>query len=248
MGMTHNTDQHWVSVHCSDAPTEDSSTDDSGNLATDQPTDDWVCPITHDYFYAPAILPSGRRYEFDAIVRWCGEHGTDPMTRAAVHLDRPPPIDLHLQERITRWRTATVQYHLSEVTHIRQTSNMSHDTLQQIRKHIDAALVADPRSAELHAMRIQYLETHGTEAELKTARDCAQLAESDEEARKLIMVNLEEWTQNLQAQRHAWIKAALRDVGRFVVRQPRTTVYGLWVAGAGQQFIRQHLIPRAAPL
>lgn len=226
----------WVTIRCSPSEGE----------ALETPNDDWICPITHDYFYSPAILPSGRRYEFDAIVRWCGEHGTDPLTRAHVRLDEPPVVDLQLRDRISRWRTAEVRRHRGEAEKMlsdEEGAGMTQQGLQQVREHLEAALQADPRNAELHQLLVHHLELHGTPTEVRQARQNADLAQADEVARQQITDNLAQWTRNLQRQ-HSWLTVAMRGVGAFVERQPRTAVRGAVIG----LYAGSKLLPRAAPL
>jgi len=82
--------------------------------------EDWICPITQDVMYYPARLPSGRLYEFDAILRWLGEYGTDPLTRQQVSLPGPPPIENETRAKIEAWRQDVVSHHVQAAEELRQ--------------------------------------------------------------------------------------------------------------------------------
>ena len=50
-----------------------------------------TCPITHEPFVDPVIDPEGNTYERAAIVEWVLQHGTSPVTRAALTVDQLVP-------------------------------------------------------------------------------------------------------------------------------------------------------------
>ena len=172
--------------------------------------EDWICPITQDVFYFPCVMPSGHRYEFDAIVRWLDMYGTEPMTREQAHiahvfssysntprkmhwqvtLSAPPPVDEELRSRIEEWRGVTVAYHLAQVrileSNVSQQAESEH--ISSVREHYEAALDADPRNQQLHEQLVRHIEDTGSQQEARVAKENAVAAEAEEQARLQIEV------------------------------------------------------------
>ena len=47
-----------------------------------------ICPITQDYMKNPVLTPSGNYYEKTALLKWLKKHGTDPITRERLDINR----------------------------------------------------------------------------------------------------------------------------------------------------------------
>ena len=50
-----------------------------------------ICPITLELFMDPVIAEDGNTYERNAITQWIHQHGTSPITKKPMNIDRLTP-------------------------------------------------------------------------------------------------------------------------------------------------------------
>lgn len=50
-----------------------------------------ICPIALELFMDPVIAEDGNTYERNAITQWIHQHGTSPITKKSMNIDRLTP-------------------------------------------------------------------------------------------------------------------------------------------------------------
>jgi len=148
-----------------------------------EPSEDWLCPITRDVIYTPAILDH-QVYELDALAGWLSRNPSNPLTRAAFDYDNRLHVDTELQEELAKWRANASKLHCEYA------AAGSSDPAKVVI-HLTNAIEAHPRDPEGYERLATHLEASGDADAASKIRDEAHvMMEGLEAATKTYALNV----------------------------------------------------------
>lgn len=148
-----------------------------------EPSEDWLCPITRDVIYTPAMLDH-QVYELDALAGWLSRNPSNPLTRAAFDYENRLHVDTELQEELANWRA-----HASKL-HCEFAAAGSNDPAKVVI-HLTNAIEAHPRDPEGYERLATHLEASGdSDAAIKVRDEAHVMMERLEAATKTYTLNV----------------------------------------------------------